>query len=1503
MSAQNPSAGLDALLAEREWVRRLARALAGDPHAADDLEQDAWTRLLAQPPHTPGALRGWLRRVMRRRLAELHRGRTRRARREQAAARPEAVATTAEIVARAEAHRAVVDAVLALPEPLRTTVVLRFFEGLDTAAIAARAGVPADTVRARLRRALVVLRERLAPRDDVAAAWAPLLAADSAAHAPGASASARASARHPAPRGAHHPGGPTVSTSSALPKIGALAAGVLLAAGLAAWWVLRSAPADDVAAARPDAAGATAEDPADAAAERAARRAAAGPGTADTDAPLAGGVAGTALVGDVRRVVGDVPAEGVEVTLAAPGGTLRATTDALGGYRFDGLPPEGVLAVAARAPGCGTARAAGLRLAPGEVRRLPTLWLDAPVAVHVLVEGPRGEPVTGALVEAYRVRDAVAREDWEARAPAPDATATTTEDGRTAFDDLAVGTWLFRATHAQLASAGSERVPVLRGGVAVDVRLALAPGHELTGTLTAADGAPIADALVVAVPPVDSTVLMDPAPTDPRRTETRTDAAGRYRFDALATGEHALALVRPGALPARLGVVSIPSVRVFDARLDGGVLRGRVTEEGTGRPLAGAVVRAAVWRRHSPTFLAATTDADGRYVLDVPIGGIVHGPARGEGEARSQPVNFDVLLDGYAFAPELCANPWRTLWVLDGDVVDFDLVLRPAAVLAGTVRGPEGPVAGAQIVADVWNGLRGSVASTTTSDESGAYRFGGLPAGRARLVVTRSGYVQAASPGAGWRAEPAPEPGAVVEIPASGAVAHDIVLARGAALRGRVVDEAGAGVAAATVEAVSGALTLRAGTDADGRFELDGLRPGSAVALRAEATGCAAASVELGVGDGAEPLDVELRLRRLGSVRGRVTGPGGGVPDGAWVQVAPAEDALEGRYEIVSVWQRAARRPVAPDGRFEAAVDWWGGRAEGGVVVRAGAPGCAPVLSATLDVGADDVDAGTLELAAGLRLTGRVVAADGGGPVAGAEIEFQNGEFPAAFAQRRDWSSVGRDRMPFEFVARSGADGRFEVQDLPPWRYELRVSADGFGAAAPVVAVPQEGELTVELARLAPLAGHVRWDDGAPAAGLIVAAHPADGSAPVFGLAETHADGAFTFERLPAGRYVLEARRAWDRDDVLLFARTPEAVESGSDDVEIVVTRGGVTLAGVCVTRDGAAVPSAILHAKPAGGGPVVHAVSRPDGSFRVTALEGAGPFELTAEATRVVGGPEGFGRSYVAQLSGLAAGATGLRLEFAEAAPIAGRVACEDGSVPPGRLMVQAQRAPGGTWTHFAQVGDDGAFRIDSATLGTWTLVVVDMNSGVRLAASGGADVAGGREDVRLVVARAASLAGRVTDERGRGVVAARVRARGADGSVLPDVLTDAEGRFRWTAVPDGLFSVEATEPATGRAVATHVAPGDESIALVLRAESIVRGRLLGADGAPLRGATLVLAAEDGRDAARLRTDADGRFTTRSLPRGDYAVRLVERDGVALPAPLPVGTLSAGQPETVFRI
>ncbi|HEY0254231.1 MAG TPA: sigma-70 family RNA polymerase sigma factor [Kofleriaceae bacterium] len=160
-----PEANLDELMREMAWVRRLARSLVHDETAADDIAHDAYLAAQDRLPDDERPLRPWLHRVVLNVVRMRHRSNSRRSTRELATATDDRVPTADELVERMETQRALADAVLALAEPFRSTVLLHYVEGLSSADIARELGIPAATVRQRLKTALDQLRARLRERD------------------------------------------------------------------------------------------------------------------------------------------------------------------------------------------------------------------------------------------------------------------------------------------------------------------------------------------------------------------------------------------------------------------------------------------------------------------------------------------------------------------------------------------------------------------------------------------------------------------------------------------------------------------------------------------------------------------------------------------------------------------------------------------------------------------------------------------------------------------------------------------------------------------------------------------------------------------------------------------------------------------------------------------------------------------------------------------------------------------------------------------------------------------------------------------------------------------------------------------------------------------------------------------------------------------------------------------------------------------------------------------
>src|SRR6187397_3489157 len=170
---------LDALLAQAGWAKALARSLVRDPDRAEDLVQRAWLAALRTPPHAAIPPRRWLAAVMRNFVHDDARESASRAQRERVVARPEHTPGSEPFDDAASAQARLLAAVRELPEPSRSAVWARYYEGLGPRKIAARDGVPVDTVKTRIARGLDALRKRFdrehdGDRERWLAAFAPL---------------------------------------------------------------------------------------------------------------------------------------------------------------------------------------------------------------------------------------------------------------------------------------------------------------------------------------------------------------------------------------------------------------------------------------------------------------------------------------------------------------------------------------------------------------------------------------------------------------------------------------------------------------------------------------------------------------------------------------------------------------------------------------------------------------------------------------------------------------------------------------------------------------------------------------------------------------------------------------------------------------------------------------------------------------------------------------------------------------------------------------------------------------------------------------------------------------------------------------------------------------------------------------------------------------------------------------------------------------------------------
>ncbi len=612
-----PPARIDELLLHRDRVRSLARALAREGVAAEDVEQDAWLLALRAAGRSVDAPRAWLAGVVRNVARNARRARARRERHELAASPRGSALPVDEAVARTELHELVVRAVLELDEPFRSAVILRYLDGLGPREVAVRTGVPVETVRSRVRRGVARVRAALDARfdGDALRCSASLLALAGV----GAGSS-------PATKG--------VVMASASKKSIAIVSAMLLLAGAAGLLVAQATDRRERADETP---GSASPEIGNRTAERGARRRV-DPGATQDAAAGHGAAADESAVGvDLDTAVADA-LRGALTTSGAPTGArdVVRVTDATG------KPVAGARVELRRAPSVGWPSdyaavlsamlaepellAQGITDSEGGVR-LPELASEPRAYVRVAKDGHGATTirhgagsagVAVALGDRHDVTGTIRFVGGEPQAglivllttgdgpPVVNYRTETTGDGRFAIADAAAGrygAWVaWRGglpVHVGAVNLPEDRAPVL------SLRL----GGRITGHVRrAATGDTVAGVRVLAL---GAGAYIGQATTD-------DDGAYELRLvgdddvKRLTAWKDGLAEVAFGGAPFSVGsgVERVADFEIFAGGKLVGVVRG---PEG---PLGGVSVQ--VWTSDHGYITNTTTEtaADGSYVVD-----------------------------------------------------------------------------------------------------------------------------------------------------------------------------------------------------------------------------------------------------------------------------------------------------------------------------------------------------------------------------------------------------------------------------------------------------------------------------------------------------------------------------------------------------------------------------------------------------------------------------------------------------------------------------------------------------------------------------------------------------------------------------------------------------------------------------------------------------------------------------------------------------------------------
>lgn len=1018
------------------------------------------------------------------------------------------------------------------------------------------------------------------------------------------------------------------------------------------------------------------------------------------------------------------------------------------------------------------------------------------------------------------------------------------------------------------------------------------PASPVEVTAVRADGQPLAGVGILATSSGPDTAW------HPSDRSSVTDAQGKATFLRAGGEALTLAVTAPG-LYATAAVPAGPRQTVrFPAP------RSRIVEvrDGRGKPAAGALVRLA--RRGWPFGL---TGADGRIAMPIPAKGelglvvenanglrleVVMTQEAAEGtdvpvvELRKPTAVTGRVLDGATRQPLVGALVWSggSAWTRSGPQGDFEvrapsgdegrvealargrikdtqpwkrerndpltLVLDPAGTIAGQVVDEAGRPLPRVRIRTYANRPQSAMGfqleeKTAWSGPDGRFTLRQLPAGRRHdLTAVLEGFAPARQ-------------SADVPPPGRSAPPVRIVLGRGAAAFGRVLNEdglpvAGAELTLAQLPGASGYVDLepfRAVSDSAGRFRFPNVSPGW-FDLQVKRAGFAPAIREgLEIAAAAREADLgDITLEAGSAIEGRVTDERGNPVARAEVFLSPTEDLGaffgSGHGEALTGADGRFRFPDLPRGRYfdlEVVHEGFVPASLPGVEARPGSPL-------------------RIELREGRTLTGRVVDADGA-PIPKASISVVE-------VTRVEMESSNFSHGMTVDQARTDDEGTFVLSNLEPGTVELQVDATGYRRKrVPGLRVPEAGggpPVEISLERGAAIGGRVVDAQGRPVRGAMVRAEGERSEDGVLSFAGglTDADGRYLLEGLETGFHKVYAETS-DRD---LRTQSEVEVRPGTNRLDLRFP-AGVEVSGSVVGPGGDPVAGASVQLWPLQGGQVRHAASSGSGAFTFT--------DVVEGEYRLRGSGRGFANSSMAGTVRVGrASVTGLELRLSPGAVIRGRLL---GLAPEDRdeVHVTAHSPEGGDLLQ-GTVDSEGSYRISGVGPGEWQ---VSANLSSRASTHGRAQVREGDEEVvlDLQLPEGFTLAGRILLDRNP-LAGALVTLRG--GGEIPidgQARTSHDGSFTLSNLPPGSYTLLiALSTGVGHIQAVEIS-GDQEITVEVQTGTL-EGRLLSPEGLPVAGALVTAIGEnpDLRAAFQgpsTRSDDQGYFELPGLAAGTYRV------------------------------
>lgn len=709
---------------------------------------------------------------------------------------------------------------------------------------------------------------------------------------------------------------------------------------------------------------------------------------------------------------------------------------------------------------------------------------------------------------------------------------------------------------------------------------------------------------------------------------------------------------------------------------------------------------------------------------------------------------------------------------------DIDITLAPGGVaVSGVVKDLAGGViegASVTVTSETdgsnWSSRPKSIA---TSDADGKFTLWAAE-GRVWVRAHSEGYTQSSRDGVA--------PGYTFEL----------FLTPESTISGRVIRaDTKEPVANAKVDARGGGFGWGGGsggalTDADGRFRLDRLQPGS-YHPGAEADGLfgkSAQSVHVGLAESAD--DVVIEVHPLASLEGTIVIAG--------TKGEPCEDggiSLTGKEGNTNNYYGRAEH-------------------EGQVVIHAIKPGtyalsvrCHELVTRTdfddLVLEAEAVRDQVWALSPGIEVTGKVVDSEGE-PVANARVSANT-------------ARQARGSGPTLWTGgQSEDDGSFVIAGLAPGKYKVDASKQDFLDTPDPIEIDLSDKgidpLTITLERGGEIEGTVTDADGEPVAGATVSVSNSGWRS----RSTTGDDGAYHLRGAKPGTHRVSASRGWN-DQMRAPGKTdddkrgiPVTVVAGEVAVaDLVVEAQSGTISGRVVDTDGGVVADAFIdHTRESDSAAAAAGSSRQqvrwgswgkqailtdaDGNFTIEDLADG---KYTVRAYRKGGGE--------ATIESVEVGSSGIELAISETGSISGAVTFEGGGAPDD-FRVVAHDKEQSLWHSDSFYKTDGAFTLSEIAPGNYEIVVTSDagDAKTETALEAGTDVT----DLKLQLAPRITVTGRVLDlDTNKPVPGLRVMVStrkgggfsfGGETGDEPNITDDA-GRFTFENAPTGKVRIMA--------------------------------------------------------------------------------------------------------------